>query len=69
MHLTFRYERQRPGSPPVSETVKMKMRYFFRYELEHLLARSGFSNIEVFGGFDRRPYDYVSGETVVLARI
>ena len=69
MDLTFRYERQRPGSPPVSETVKMKMRYFFRYEIEHLLARSGFSNIEVFGGFDRRPYDYVSGETVVLARV
>jgi SAM-dependent methyltransferase len=68
MEVTFRYERRRPGSPPRSETVRTKMRYFFRYELEHLLARSGFANVEVFGSFDRRPYDYFSGETVVLAR-
>jgi hypothetical protein len=44
------------------------MRYFFRYEIDHLLARSGFTNVEIFGGFDRRPFDYFSGETVVLAR-
>jgi hypothetical protein len=44
------------------------MRYLFRYELEHLLARAGFTGIQVFGGFDRRPYDYFSGETVAVAR-
>jgi len=66
--VTFRYERRRPGANPESESVRTKMRHFFRYELEHLLARAGFSRIEIFGGFDRRPYDYFSGETVVLAR-
>jgi hypothetical protein len=45
------------------------MRYFFRYELEHLLARSGFSEVQIFGGFVRRPFDYFSGETVVIARV
>jgi SAM-dependent methyltransferase len=30
-------------------------RYFFRYEVEHLLARCGFRMIEVFGNFDRSP--------------
>ena len=68
MEVTFRYESRSPGLPPESETVRTKMRYFFRYELEHLLARSGFTDIQVFGGFDRRPFDYFSGETVVLAR-
>ncbi len=68
MDVTFRYEIRRPGSPPESSAVHTRMRWFFRYELEHLLARAGFSGLEFFGGFDRRPYDYFSGETVVLAR-
>jgi len=68
MEVTFRYESRNPGRPPEPETVRTKMRYFFRYELEHLLARSGFRDVQVFGGFDRRPFDYFSGETVVLAR-
>ena len=67
MDVTFRYERRMPGSAPRSETVRTRMRYFFRYELEHLLVRAGFTRVEFFGGFDRRPYDYFSGETVVLA--
>lgn len=66
--VTFRYERRRPGSPPESHAVRTRMRHLFRYEVEHLLARAGFTDIEVFGGFDRRPFDYFSGETVVLAR-
>jgi len=33
-----------------------------------LLFRAGFSSVEVFGGFDRRPFDYFSGETVVIAK-
>ncbi len=28
-------------------------RYFFRYEIEHLLARAGFEIIDLFGNFDR----------------
>jgi len=66
--ITFRYERRRPGSPPQSHAVRTRMRHFFRYEIEHLLARSGFTDIQIFGGFDRRPFDYFSGETVLLAR-
>jgi SAM-dependent methyltransferase len=68
MDVTFRYERRRPGSPPESHAVQTRMRWFFRYELEHLLVRAGFSSLEFFGGFDRRPYDYFSGETVVIAK-
>ena len=31
------------------------MRYFFRYELEHLLELCGFSVVDLFGDFDRSP--------------
>jgi SAM-dependent methyltransferase len=67
MDVTFRYQRRRGGSVLGDDLVRTRMRYFFRYELEHLLARAGFAKISVFGGFDRRPYDYVSGETVIVA--
>jgi SAM-dependent methyltransferase len=32
------------------------MRYFFRYEVEHLLARTGFSTDAVYADFDRAPF-------------
>jgi SAM-dependent methyltransferase len=67
--VKFRHELRRAGKRPESRTVATKMRWIFRYELEHLLARAGFRDIRVFGGFDRRPYDYFSGETVVVARL
>jgi SAM-dependent methyltransferase len=67
--VKFRHEIRRPGRRPESRTVTTKMRWIFRYELEHLLARAGFRDVEVFGGFDRRPYDYFSGEIVALARL
>jgi len=45
------------------------MRYLFRYELEHLLARSGFSQEHVYAGYDRAPFGarYPS-ELVITAR-
>ena len=67
LHVTLRHERSRAGELIASECVPLTLRYFFRYELEHLLARAGF-RAEFYGGFDRRPFDHVSGETVVVAR-
>ena len=67
LDVAVRYERSRAGEIVSNESTPLAMRYFFRYELEHLLARAGFSS-EFYGGFDRRPFDHVSGETVVVAR-
>jgi SAM-dependent methyltransferase len=67
VHVTMRHERSRDGELVASECVSLTLRYFFHYELEHLLARAGF-RAEIYGGFDRRPFDHVSGETVVVAR-
>jgi SAM-dependent methyltransferase len=43
------------------------MRYFFRFELEHLLARAGFEITEFFGNFDRSPFTDSSPEMIVFA--
>jgi SAM-dependent methyltransferase len=43
------------------------MRYFFRYELEHLLERCGFRVTELYGNFDESPLTTGSPEMVVIA--
>ncbi len=44
------------------------MRYFFRYEIEHLLARSGFEIAELYGDFDRSPLVEESPEMIFVAK-
>jgi hypothetical protein len=43
-------------------------RYFFRYEVEHLLARCGFKEEETYGDFDRSPLQDNSPEMIFVAR-
>jgi len=43
------------------------LRYFFRYEVEHLLARCGFQVKAEYGNFDRTPIRDDSPEMVFLA--
>jgi len=44
------------------------MRYLFRYELEHLLARSGFELRELYADFDRQPYgSKYPGDLIAIA--
>ena len=48
---------------------KFKFRYLFRFEAQHLLARSGFSVENLFGGYDRSPYgSRYPGEMIFVAR-
>ncbi len=45
------------------------MRYIFRYEAEHLLARSGFEVEALYAGFDKSPYgSHYPGELIFVAR-
>jgi len=43
------------------------MRYYFRFELEHLLARAGFEIAEFFGNFDKSAFTDSSPEMIVVA--
>lgn len=45
------------------------MRYLFRFEAEHLLARAGFEVEHLYAGYDRSPYGSVyPGELIFVAR-
>jgi SAM-dependent methyltransferase len=43
------------------------LRYFFRYEVEHLLARCGFKTKALYGNFDRTPIGDDSPEMIFVA--
>jgi SAM-dependent methyltransferase len=43
------------------------LRYFFRYEVEHLLARCGFRIGAVYGDFDHSPLEDASPEMIFVA--
>lgn len=46
------------------------MRYLFRYEAEHLLARCGFEVIELYADYDKNPFGSADpGELIFLARV
>jgi len=45
------------------------MRYFFRFEVEHLLARAGFDVEHLYADFDRSPFGSKhSSELIFVAR-
>jgi SAM-dependent methyltransferase len=48
-------------------TDRFAFRYFFRYEVEHLLARTSFAAVNVFGNFDRSDFADDSPEMIFVA--
>ncbi len=66
--VRFRYERFRDGRAVGNELATFHMRWFWRFELEHLLARAGFREVEIHGDFERRPVGLDTPAYVVVAR-
>jgi ubiquinone/menaquinone biosynthesis C-methylase UbiE len=53
----------------VKRTYKpLSLRWIYRYEFEHLLARCGFDVEALYGSFDRRPFEDDKAELVWIAR-
>jgi SAM-dependent methyltransferase len=50
-----------------SRTVPLTTRYTFRFELQLLLENAGFEVVDLFGGYDQRPYEG-TGEIIFVAR-
>jgi SAM-dependent methyltransferase len=60
------YVRERDGS--TQRLVQgFPMRWYWQYELEHLLSRCGFRTKAVFGDFNRSPVTDVSPEMIFIA--
>jgi SAM-dependent methyltransferase len=43
------------------------MRYYYRYEMEHLLELGGFGVVELYGDFDKSPFSNDSPEMIFVA--
>lgn len=57
------------GGPPTRSIQSFRMRYLFRFEAEHLLARAGFTVEHLYAGFDRAPYGSTyPGDLVFVTR-
>jgi SAM-dependent methyltransferase len=56
-----------PGGHVDRHVFAFTFRYFFRYEVAHLLARCGFRLLETFGDFDRSPLKDDSPEMIFVA--
>ncbi len=56
-----------PGGRTSRVVDELRFRYFFRYEVEHLLARCGFKVVELFGNFDKSPLANDSPEMIFVA--
>lgn len=56
-----------PGGKEERLVFAWTLRYFFRYEVEHLLARCGFRVSAVYGDFDRSPLADSSPEMIFVA--
>jgi len=56
-----------PGGKHERLVMAWTLRYFFRYEVEHLLARCGFQLEALYGNFDRSPLTDDSSEMIFVA--
>jgi SAM-dependent methyltransferase len=61
------FEVTQPGGHIDRHVFAFTLRYFFRYEVEHLLARCGFRVLALFGDFDRSPLQDDSPEMIFVA--
>lgn len=62
------YSVTHPGGRQERLVHAFRMRYFFRYELEHLLARAGFVVEAVFADYEKHPYgSKYPGELIFVA--
>jgi hypothetical protein len=50
-----------------NEFAHFRLRWFTRWELEHLMARAGFGDVVIHGDFDRSPVGRDSPSLIVVA--
>jgi SAM-dependent methyltransferase len=64
----FRFERRRGGEVVGNDFAEFEMRWFHRYEIEHLIARARFELVALYGDFDGSAFTGASPAIIALAR-
>ncbi len=68
-HVELIYYVTRPDGGQERLVHAFPMRYLFRFEVEHLLARCGFQVESVYADYDKSPYGSTyPGELIIVAR-
>ena len=68
-HIELLYDITHPDGRSERLVHAVAMRYLFRFELEHLLARAGFAVAQLYSGYDKSPYGSTyPGELLMVAR-
>lgn len=66
-HVTYLYDETDHDGRLTRSTMRFSMRWFYRYEIEHLLARAGFSVRNIYGSYELDPYLSLSPRLIVVA--
>lgn len=67
--IEFLYKWKDAEEKPHKQTHRFEMRYLFRYEIEHLLARAGFTLETIYADYKKSPFgSQYPGELIVVAR-
>ncbi|MBI2837920.1 MAG: class I SAM-dependent methyltransferase [Acidobacteria bacterium] len=67
--IVIEHEVTGPDGVNIHRSGPLTLRYIFRYEIEHLLARAGFELETVYADYDRSPYgSKYPGDLICLAR-
>ena len=67
-HVTFLYDEIDSAGRVSRRTLPFTMRWLYRYELEHLLARAGFALEALYGSYELDDYSTESELMLVVAR-
>lgn len=66
-HVTYLYDETDAAGQVCRRTMRFVLRWFYRYEIEHLLARAGFSLRAVYGSYDLDEYATGSQRLIIVA--
>jgi hypothetical protein len=67
-HVTFIYDELNAEGQVRRSAIPFTMRWLYRYELEHLLARAGFALEALYGSYELDEYSSTSDRMLAVAR-
>jgi SAM-dependent methyltransferase len=65
--VTYIYDESDGSGMLARRTMRFTMRWFYRFELEHLLARAGFMLRSLYGSYDLDDYTSASARMIAVA--
>lgn len=68
IHVVFMYDISDAVSGLQRRSASFAMRYFWRYEIEHLLARTGFTLQHCYGSYDLDSFGSESEQMLIVAK-